>query len=306
MQLPFSSKPMTHLLIAVGSALVLCWNLRAEEPHRNYPESDTISQYGIVATSETLASAAGAAVLERGGNAIDAAIAANAALGVIEPMKNGVGGDLFAIVYDSKSGKLFGLNASGWAPKGMSIGFLKAHGITGKIPGHSVQSVTVPGAVAGWAALHDKFSKLPLSEDLAPAIFMAEHGFPVPEMDSANWAKAGPQFQQAPGFASTFLPNGHPPVTGQIFRNPDLARTLRRIGVEGRNGFYQGSVAAGLVGFLNSLGNPMSLEDLSEFLPEWVEPISTTYRGWTVWELPPNSQGIAALEMLNIMERFQL
>lgn len=293
----------TALLCGV---MVLCCASGAEDPHRDYAESQTISRFGIVATSQTLASQAGAAVLERGGSAVDAAIAANAALGVIEPMMNGVGGDLFAIVYDAKTQKVYGINSSGWAPKGMSIEFLRAHGITKKIPGSSAQSVTVPGAVAGWAALHGKFGKLSLKNDLAPATYMAQHGVPIPEMDAQAWKIFAPQFQKSPGFAPTFLPEGHPLGTGEVFRNPDLAGTLGQIAANGANGFYRGPVAAAMVDFLDSLGNPMSREDLAEFSPEWVEPISTTYHGWTVRELPPNGQGIAALEMLNIMERFPL
>ncbi len=296
----------TRFLGLFACGLLLSYVSGAEDPHRNYAASATVSSFGIVATSQTLASQAGAAVLERGGSAVDAAVAANAALGVIEPMMNGVGGDLFAIVYQAKTGKIIGINSSGWAPKATSIDFLRAHGVTGKIPSHSVQSVTVPGAVAGWGALQQKFGKLSLKDDLAPAIFMAEHGIPIPEMDAQAWAIFAPQFQKSPGFASTFLPQGHPLATGKVFRNADLARTLRRIANDGPNGFYRGPLAAAMVSFLNSLGNPMSSQDLSEFSPEWVEPISTTYRGWTVRELPPNGQGIAALEMLNIMERFPL
>jgi gamma-glutamyltranspeptidase/glutathione hydrolase len=292
----------TFLAMLLGGLVLL----GADDPHRNYPESATVSRFGIVATSQTLASQAGAAVLERGGSAVDAAIAANAALGVIEPMMNGVGGDLFAIVFETKTGKIYGINSSGWAPKGMSIEFLRAHGITKKIPASSAQSVTVPGAVAGWAALHDKFGKLSLKSDLAPAIYMAERGIPIPEMDAQAWKIFAPQFQKSPGFARTFLPEGHPLGTGEVFRNPDLARTLEQIAANGANGFYRGPVAAAMVDFLDSLGNPMSREDLAEFRPEWVEPISTTYHGWMVRELPPNGQGIAALEMLNIMERFPL
>lgn len=296
-------KSVTILLS--GALLQYCaWS--ADDPHRSYPESATVSRFGIVATSQTLASRAGAAVLERGGNAVDAAIAANAALGVIEPMMNGVGGDLFAIVYEAKTGKVFGINASGWAPKGMSVEFLRAHEITKEIPASSVQAVTVPGVVAGWVALRNKFGKLPLKDDLMPAIFMAKHGIPIPEMDAQAWKIFAPQFQKSPGFAATFLPEGHPPETGEVFHNPDLAHTLDQIAVEGANGFYRGPVAATVVDFLDSLGSPMSREDLAEFSPEWVEPISTTYHGWTVRELPPNGQGIAALEMLNIMERFPL
>lgn len=296
---------MRIFLAVLLSGAFLCASA-AEDPHRNYAESQTVSRFGIVATSQTLASQAGAAILERGGNAVDAAIAANAALGVIEPMMNGVGGDLFAIVYQAKTGKVFGINSSGWAPKGMSIEFLRAHGITGKIPESSVQAVTVPGTVAGWAALHDKFGKLSLKDDLTPAIFMAKHGIPVPDMDAQAWAIFAPEFRKSPGFAPTFLPEGHPLATGEMFRNPNLAHTLTEIADQGANAFYRGPIAAAMVDFLDSLGSPMSRDDLAEFSPEWVEPISTTYHGWTVRELPPNGQGIAALEMLNIMERFPL
>ncbi len=298
-------KRMRAFLGLAVFAVLICSASGAEDPHRNYAESDTINRFGIVATSQTLASQAGAAILEHGGSAVDAAIAANAALGVIEPMMNGVGGDLFAIVYEAKTGRVFGINSSGWAPKGMSIGFLQTHGIT-KISGHSAYSVTVPGTVAGWAALRRKFGKLSLKDDLTPAIFMAEHGVPIPDMDAQAWKIFAPQFQKSSGFAHTFMLGGQPMVTGEVFRNPDLARTLQQIANEGADGFYRGPLAASIVDFLDSLGSPMSREDLAEFSPEWVEPISTTYHGWTVRELPPNGQGIAALEMLNIMERFPL
>jgi gamma-glutamyltranspeptidase / glutathione hydrolase len=297
---------LTRCSLLLASSLLLPYASGADDPHRNYAGSTTVSNFGVVATSQTLASQAGAAILEHGGNAVDAAVGANAALGVVEPMMNGVGGDLFAIVYEAKTGKVVGINSSGWAPKGTNIEFLKAHGVTDKIPGESVQAVTVPGAVAGWAALQQRFGKLSLKDDLAPAIFLARHGFPVSEMNAQAWAIFGPQFQKAPGFAATFLPQGHPLGAGEVFRNADVARTLEYIANEGANGFYRGPVAGAMVDFLDSLGSPMSQQDLAEFSPEWVEPISTTYHGWTVRELPPNGQGIAALEMLNIMERFPL
>lgn len=266
------------------------------EPHRAYPGSMTVSRLGIVATSQTLASQAGTAVLEHGGSAVDAVIAANAALGVIEPMMNGIGGDLFAIVYEAKSGKITGINASGWAPKGISIEYVRAHGVTAnRLPTRSVQAVTVPGAVAGWAALHQRFGKLPLKDDLAPAIDLARNGFPVSEMNAQAWSEYGLPYAKVPGFAPIFLPDGHPPAEGELFENPDLARSLQRVADEGAAGFYKGPVAAAITDFVNSLGNPMSKEDLSEFSPEWVEPISTTYHSWTVYELPPNGQGITAL-----------
>ena len=274
--------PGLFALIALGMSV---WGVTAaDNPHRNYAESTTISRYGIVATSQALASQAGVAVLERGGNAVDAAIAANAALGVIEPMMNGVGGDLFAIVYEAKTRKVTGINSSGWAPKASSIEYLRARGVIKKMPSTGPQSVTVPGTVAGWVDLRDKFGKLPLKDDLTPAIFLASRGLPIQEMNAQAWRIFGPQFASSPGFAPVFLPQRHPVQTGEIFRNPDLAQTLTRIGDQGAVGFYGGPVAQAIVTLLNSLGNPMSAEDLAEFQPEWVEPVSTTYHGWTVHE----------------------
>lgn len=288
-------------------ALVLPASLLAQRsPSRDYGRSMVISRSGIVATSQTLASEAGASVLEHGGNAVDAAIAANAALGVTEPMMNGIGGDLFAIVYDAKTKKIYGLNSSGWAPAAMSISALAAKGFTKQVPASGIFSVTVPGAVAGWSALHDRFGKLPLSHDLAPAIYYAENGVPVTEMMAKVWGEVGKALANSPGFAATFLPAGKVPGTGDIFRDADLAESLRRIAEKGRDGFYDGPTADAIVSFSKAQGGFLSKEDLTAFQPEWVEPISTTYRGWTVFELPPNSQGIAALSMLNIMERFPL
>jgi gamma-glutamyltranspeptidase/glutathione hydrolase len=280
--------------------------LLALEPSREQARSMTINRFGIVATSQTLASQAGAAILERGGSAVDAAIAANAALGVIEPMMNGVGGDLFAIVYDAKAKKLYGLNAGGWAPKAMSLAALKAKAIADEIPPTSIYSATVPGTVAGWAALHDRFGKVSLAEDLAPAVAFAEEGVPITETDAENWALYGLPLAKQSGFAPVFLPGGKAPQAGQIFRNLDLAKTLRRIGDQGRDGFYRGSVASAILQLSAGLGGMMDAADLQEFQPEWVDPVSTTYHGWTIWEMPPNGQGIAALSMLNIMEQFPL
>jgi gamma-glutamyltranspeptidase/glutathione hydrolase len=305
--LRFQSR-VTQLLSIVSIAALLPSNLPvlALEPSREQARSMTINRFGIVATSQTLASQAGAAILERGGSAVDAAIAANAALGVIEPMMNGIGGDLFAIVYDAKAKKLYGLNASGWAPKGMSIASLNAKGISDEIPSTSVYSVTVPGTVAGWAALHDRFGKLGLAEDLAPAVAFADGGIPVTETDAENWAQYGIPMAKQPGFAPVFLPEGKAPQTGQIFRNTDLANTLRRIETEGRDGFYRGPVANAILKLSTEQGGMMAAEDLQEFQPEWVDPVSTTYHGWIIWEMPPNGQGIAALSMLNVMEQFPL
>ena len=281
---------------------------RNRQPANPYPEqgrSVVTSRAGIVATSQTLASQAGAAILDRGGSAIDAAIAANAVLGLTEPVTNGLGGDLLAIVYDAKTKKLYGLNASGWAPAGLSLDYLKAHGIGGHPPAHSIHLVTVPGAVAGWDALHSKFGKLPFRELMAPAIYYAEEGFPVQERMAQLWNQYGSRLAGTPGFKETFLPNGAAPKAGDVFRNKDLAASLRLIAEHGRDGFYRGPLAKRLIDYSASLGGVMVADDLEKYQPEWVEPISTTYRGWTVSELPPNSIGIAALSMLNIMGAFR-
>ena len=294
--------PFACLLICI----TMCVLPAAAQPSREQSRSMVMTQYGIVATSQAVASQAGAAILARGGNAVDAAIAANAALGVIEPMMNGVGGDLFAIVYDSKTKKLYGLNSSGWAPKAMTIDHLRSRGVEKEIPDTGILSVTVPGAVAGWDALRQKFGKLSMAEDLAPAIALAEQGIAVPETDAENWKEFGPQFDSSPGFARVFLPDGEPPAAGQLFRNPDLAATLRRIGQNGRDGFYKGQTAAAILQLSQQFHGFLQADDLADFQPEWVDPVSTTYRGWTVWEMPPNGQGIAALSMLNIMEQFPI
>lgn len=275
-------------------------------PGRDQSRSMVMTQYGIVATSQAVASQAGTAILERGGSAVDAAIAANAALGVVEPMMNGVGGDLFAIVYDAKTKQLYGLNASGWAPKEMSIEALKAKGVVDRVPAVGIYSVTVPGAVAGWDALHRRFGKLSLAEDMAPAAALADKGIAVPETDAENWRDFGLQFAQSTGFAAVFLPGGTAPAAGQLFRNPDLAATLRRIGKQGRDGFYRGVTAEAILKLSAQLHGFFQAGDLTDFQPEWVDPVSTTYHGWTIWEMPPNDQGIAALSMLNIMENFPL
>ncbi|MGI8960752.1 MAG: gamma-glutamyltransferase [Bryobacteraceae bacterium] len=276
------------------------------DPGRDYVRSMVVSRFGIVATSQTLASAAGADILREGGTAVDAAIAANAALGVIEPMMNGIGGDLFAIVYDAKAKKLYGINSSGWAPQQLTIDFLKSKGISKSTPRKSIHSVTVPGAVAGWDALHRRFGKLPLDRVLAPAIYYANNGVPIAEVVAGVWARAAEAVRDQPNFRKTFLPEGHAPKTGEVFRDPDLAASLELIASRGRDGFYTGALAQKLVQFSKEQGGTMSEKDLAEFQPEWVDPISTSYRGWTVSELPPNGQGIAALSMLNIMEQFPL
>ena len=270
---------------------------------RSYGRSVVMSSGGIVATSQYLASQAGADILRRGGSAIDAAIAANATLGVTEPMMNGIGGDLFLIYWDAKTGKLYGLNASGWAPRGLSIEFLKGRGMT-SMPHVGIQSVTVPGAVDGWSKAHLRFGRLPWKDLFGPAIFYAEQGFPVAEIAQGYWAGAQTRLQQTPEAGRVFLPKGAVPGVGQRFLNPDLGKTLRLIADQGRDAFYRGAIAQAILKTSSALGGTMQADDLADFSSEWVEPVSTGYRGWKVYELPPNGQGMAALEMLNIMETF--
>jgi gamma-glutamyltranspeptidase/glutathione hydrolase len=270
--------------------------------------SMVITRDGIVATSQPLAARAGVAILERGGNAIDAAIATNAAMGLMEPNGNGIGGDLFAIVYDAKNGTLHGLNASGWAPTGLSAEFLRGKGFS-KMPQRGIYSVTVPGVVGGWQALRDKFGRLGFDTLLAPAIHYAEHGFPVAEIVANGWGS--PASKRLLTFhrnaRATFLIDGaRAPRMGDIFTNPDLARSLRRIAEKGRDGYYLGPTAEAILAISKESGGTFTAADLAEYQPEWVTPLKTTYRGWTVYELPPNGQGIAALSMLNLMERFPL
>jgi gamma-glutamyltranspeptidase/glutathione hydrolase len=284
------------LLLAFCTLLPL---LSAED--RSNARSVVITRYGIVATSYVQASQAGAQILAHGGSAIDAAIAANAVLGVAEPMMNGMGGDLFAIYWDAKTGKLYGLNSSGWAPRGLTLDHLKSKGLS-KMPIKGVDSVTVPGAVAGWNALHRRFGRLAWKQLFVPAIFYAGNGYAVPEFIHAYWLEAPDWLSADPESVRVYLPNGKVPALGETFRNPDLAKALQLIANQGSDAFYKGEIAQAILATSNALGGTMSAEDLSEFSPEWVEPISTTYRGWTVYELPPNGQGMAALEMLNIME----
>ena len=272
---------------------------------RTQGRSMVISRRGVVSAENPLAAQAGANVLAHGGNAVDAAIATNAVMGVVEPMMNGIGGDLFAIVYDAKSGKLYGLNASGWAPAGLSVEFLKSKGIA-KMPQKGIQSVTVPGAVDGWAKLIARFGTKKFAELLAPAIYYSREGFPVPEWDAAYWADEVDLLKQDKNAAATYLVGGHAPRLGEVFRNPDLARSLEAIASGGRDAYYRGESAKSIVALSGRLGGTMTPEDLADYSSEWVEPISTTYHGWAVYEIPPNGQGIAALEMLNIMEQFSL
>ena len=267
--------------------------------------SEVISQNGMVATSHPLATQIGLDILKNGGNAIDAAIAANAALGLMEPTGNGIGGDLFAIVWIEKEKKLYGLNASGRSPKNLTLDYFKSRKLA-SIPSYGPLPVSVPGCVDGWFSLHKKFGTKPMIEILMPTIEYAESGFPVTELVAYYMSSASKRFKNYPNFEDTYMINGKTPVKGQIFKNPDLANTLKIIGKEGRNGFYKGIVAKTISKFLKDQGGFLDQEDLQNHKSEWVNPVSTNYRGYDVWELPPNGQGIAALQILNILEGFDI
>jgi gamma-glutamyltranspeptidase/glutathione hydrolase len=290
-------KQVVLVLLVAGSV--------AEAQDRSQSRSMVVSQTGVVASESVLASQVGARILEQGGNAIDAAIATNAMMGLIAPMNDGIGGDLFAIVYEAKTGKLYGLNASGWAPKGLSADYLLAKGMT-TMPMKGIHTVTVPGAVDGWDKLLKRFGRLGFRDVLAPAIMYAESGFPVGEVVSVYWRDSEAALKADEPTAKTFLVNGRLPAAGEVFRNPDLAWSYRQLAQFGRNAFYKGEIARKILATSTSHGGTMDGADLYEFQSEWADPISTTYRGWKVYELPPNGQGIAALEMLNIMENFPL
>ncbi len=274
--------------------------------------SEVIAQHGMVCTSQPLATQAGLDILKAGGSAVDAAIAANAALGLMEPVSSGVGGDLFAIVWDAKSHHLYGLNASGRAPLGLSYEQMKAELAKlnrTTIPSYGLLPVSVPGAVDGWAELHAKFGRLPLSQVLAPAIRYAQEGFPLSELIAYYWERnvAILRSQHLPGaFAETYAPGGHAPAKGEIFRNPALARTYQLIAAQGRDGFYRGEIAEKIDAFMRTNGGWLRKADFEQHTSTWVEPVSVNYRGYDVYELPPNGQGIAALQMLNILEGFDL
>jgi gamma-glutamyltranspeptidase / glutathione hydrolase len=288
-------------LIASASALVT--PLAAAD--RTQARSMVISQYGIVAAEQPIAARAGTAVLENGGNAIDAAVAANAAMGLVAPMMNGIGGDLFAIVYEAKTNKVYGLNASGWAPKGLTPAFLRSKGAQW-MPSSGIHSVTVPGAVAGWDALLSRFGKKTFADVLAPVIAYAKAGFPVTEIFGDDWDGTAGYLSRNREAAKIYLPDGRAPAVGEIFRNPDLAGALEDIAKGGRDAFYKGSLAKRILATSATFGGTMAADDLADFAAEWVDPISTDYRGWTVYEMPPNEQGIAALMMLDIVSGFPL
>lgn len=267
--------------------------------------SQVLAKHGMACTSHPLATQVAIDILQQGGSAVDAAIAANAMLGLVEPVSNGIGGDLFAIVWDAKTKKLFGLNASGRSPATLTRAEFAKRNLS-SIPSKGVLPISVPGCVDGWAELHSRFGRLPMSEVLRPTIRYAREGTPVPETIAYYWAAGVRAFESQPGFAETFMLNGRAPREGDVFRNPGLANTLEAIGEHGRDAFYKGNIARTMAEFVQQCGGFLSEDDLANHTSDWVEPVSTNYRGYTVWELPPNGQGIAALQILNTLEGYDL
>lgn len=273
--------------------------------HNFATRSEVIAQHGMACTSQPLATQVALDILKSGGNAIDAAIAANAVLGLMEPTGNGIGGDIFAIVWDAKTRKLYGLNGSGRSPYELKLQYFKENGYT-KIPALGPLSVSVPGCVDGWFELNEKFGKMPMSEILAPAVKYGREGFPVSEVIAYYWQSNSRSLQKYPGFAEIYMPGGKAPAKGEIFKNPYLANTLEKIGKEGRDVFYRGEMAKKIVKYLRDNGGFFTMKDFEDHHSDWVEPVSSNYRGYDVWELPPNGQGVATLQMLNILENFDL
>jgi gamma-glutamyltranspeptidase/glutathione hydrolase len=274
-------------------------------PNRHQSRSEVIAQHGIVATSHPLAAQAGLDILKSGGTAADAAIATNAMLGVVEPMSCGIGGDLFVIYWDAKTRKLYGLNASGRSPYNLNRNIFSEKGLR-QIPDTGPLSWSVPGCVDGWEELRARFGSKSFAELLAPAINAAENGFPVSEIIGLGWKGSEDSLKKWPDSARVYLPNGRAPRVGEIAKNPDLANSYRQIAENGRDAFYLGDIAREIVRFSDANGGYFSLKDFADHRSAWIEPVSTTYRGYEVWELPPNGQGIAALEILNVLEGYDL
>ena len=267
--------------------------------------SEVIAENGMVATSHPLATQVGIDILKKGGNAIDAAIASNAAIGLMEPTGNGIGGDLFAIIWIEKEKKLYGLNASGRSPKNLTLNYFEKNNIT-EIPAYGPLPVSVPGCVDGWFEMHNKFGNISIEKVLDPAIKYAENGFPVTELVAHYMHIANEKFNKYPNFKETYYINESTPKKGEIFKNPYLANTLKLIAKKGREGFYEGKVAQKISEFVIEQGGFLSYYDLKNHKSEWIEPVSTNYRGYDIWELPPNGQGIAALQILNLLEGYDI
>ena len=291
------------ILIILCNAIVFGQNRLTDRMFAT--RSEIVAQHGMAATSHPLATQIALDILKSGGNAVDAAIAANAALGLMEPTGCGIGGDLFAIVWDTKTERLHGLNASGRSPKLLTIDYFKERGLK-SIPPLGPIPVTVPGCVDGWFELYNRFGSLDFNTILQPAIDYANNGFPVTEIIANYFEEDCKDLGHFPGFKETYMPDGKPPAKGEIFRNPRLANTYKKIANGGRDAFYRGSIAKTMVDFLAKQGGFLSLDDFSSHRSEWIRPVTTNYRGYDVWELPPNGQGIAALQILNVLENYDI
>jgi len=299
---------------ATSSVLICCFLLqlfvRVEAQDRVTgrtfaTRSEIIAEHGMAATSQPLATQVCLDILKQGGNAIDAAIAGNAMLGLVEPVSNGIGGDLFAIIWDANTEKLYGLNASGRSPKSLTLEYFKEQGYT-SIPAYGPLPVSVPGCVDGWFEMHGKFGSLDMTQVLDPVINYAREGFPVSELIAYYLERSAMGLQKYPGFRETYMPGGKTPSKGEMFKNPFLASTLEKIAKEGRDAFYKGDIARTIARYMKDQGGFLTYEDLADHHTEWVEPVSTNYRGYDLWELPPNGQGIAALQILNILEGYDI
>lgn len=297
---------MKNCLLLLLLAIPLISNAQDRVTGKKFAtRSEVIARNGMVATSQPLATQVGLKILQNGGNAIDAAIATNAVLGLVEPTGNGIGGDLFAIIWDAESQQLYGLNASGRSPESLTLSYFKEKNMQ-SIPAYGPLPVSVPGCVDGWFEMHQKFGSKPMTEILAPAIEYAREGFPVSELIAFYMRLSSRRFQQYPNFSEVYMPGGATPAKGEVFKNPALANTLEKIAQKGRDAFYKGEIAAAIADFIQEQGGFLSKKDLAKHTSEWVEPVSSNYRGYDVWELPPNGQGIAALQILNILEQYDI
>ncbi|HET6604861.1 MAG TPA: gamma-glutamyltransferase [Xanthomonadaceae bacterium] len=295
--------PITILLCLLATATAMSADRITGAPFAT--RSEVLAPQAMAATSHPLATQIALDVMRAGGSAVDAAIAANAALGLMEPTGNGIGGDLFAIVWDPATQKLHGYNGSGRSPRGLSLEWFHEHGHE-QVPSYGPLPVTVPGTVDGWFALHGRFGKKPMRQVLAPAIRYARQGHPVAELIAYYWDRRVPLLSQFPGFSEQFTVDGRAPRKGELWKNPNLADTLEKIARGGRDAFYKGAIARTIADYIQAQGGFLSVEDLAAHQGQWVEPVSTSYRGVEVWELPPNGQGIAALQILNILEGYDL
>lgn len=299
---------LAHTIIAIGITAVSISSSSAADRitgHHFATRSEAMAPHAMAATSQPLATQVALDIMQAGGNAIDAAIAANAVLGLVEPTGNGIGGDLFAIIWDAENGELLGLNASGRSPQSLTLDYFIDNGYSA-IPARGVLPLSVPGAVDGWFEMHEKLGRLPMQQILAPAIAYAEEGFPVTEVIAYYFERNAEVLKNQPGFAEVFLTDGRPPQKGKRFKNPDLANSYRLIAEQGRDAFYRGDIAKTIDRFVKEHGGFLSYEDLANHTSTWIEPVSTNYRGYDLWELPPNTQGIAAQQILNILENYPL